>query len=213
MWYINLIPKVFLSKQLRQPSGLVGRYFMSHLFKKGNAGINDFVQHCLDLTADDDVLEIGFGPGYLTKQIADTLSNGHIEGVDFSATMLEKAAKTNNEHIKTGRVKLHQGDSKHLPMSDNTFDKLCTVNTIYFLDNPVTYFIEMLRVLKAGGRLVIGFRDKEQLENVALSNDVFTLYTRQEVAQMLEKAGFSNIIIESKEDTPFTSYCAVATKP
>ncbi len=210
MFIAKLIPSRMLSLQARKPTGLIGRYVMTRIFNIGNAELNAFVKEMLDLKENDKVLEIGFGPGKLINEMAEIATKGLVEGIDFSETMLKQASRVNRHHIANDRVILHEGECSSLPFGDGYFDKLCSINTIYFWDKPDQYFSEMLRVIKPGGKIVIGFRDNEQMSNLNISKDIFNTYSLDEVLRLLSNAGFSDVHINEKEGGPFLSYCAVA---
>lgn len=212
MWLYKLIPTQLFSAQLRKPSGFVGRFLMAKILSDGNAEINGFVKECLTLQPHDHVLEVGFGPGQLISEIAQTVTNGHIEGIDFSDVMLQKASKTNAKHIASGLVKLHEGECRTLPFANNTFDKVCAVNTIYFWDKPEEYLAEIYRVIKPGGKLVIGFRDETQMRDFNLSQDVFSLFSLKAILELLSNAGFSEVHIKEQEGTHLVSYSGIGCK-
>ncbi len=209
MKLFDLIPAKILSKQARQPSGLIGRYVMPLLFK-GNADLNAFVKESLELTKTDNVLEIGFGPGKLLNEIA-AIAN-YVEGIDFSEIMVIKASKLNQHYISNDKLRIQLGECSNLPYANKSFDKVCSVNTLYFWDNPKIYLQEIFRVIKIDGKIVLGFRNKEQMNNLNLSADVFNIYSLDEVKELLLNAGFSNINIIEKPGKPFMSYCAIASK-
>jgi ubiquinone/menaquinone biosynthesis C-methylase UbiE len=210
MLLFKLFPTQFLSQQASKPSGLFGRYLMTALFNKGNAGINSLVKTALTLKQTDHVLEIGFGPGKLIHEMADMVSQGSIKGIDYSQTMCEQASRVNAQHIANGKVELQQGECKALPYDDNTFDKACGVNVIYFWADPVQCFKELYRVIKPGGQLVIGFRNAEQMQQLALDKTIFTSYSNKDVLESLKQAGFINTQIIEQADKPLTSYCTIA---
>ncbi len=212
MFIVKLIPPRVLSLQARQPSGAIGRYLMSRIFNRGNADINSYVKEILDLQRNDRVLEIGFGPGKLISQMAEITTEGVVEGIDFSKVMLKQASKVNKQHISNRRVILHEGECSSLPFKSESFDKLCSINTIYFWDEPKNYFSEIFRVAKAGAKVVIGFRDDKQMSNLNLSEDIFNNYSHNDVVKLLSDAGFSDAHVKEKEGKPFVSYCAVANK-
>lgn len=215
MWFsliIKLIPSRILSLQARKPSGMIGHYLMTEIFNNVNADLNSFIKEILDLHKTDKILEIGFGSGKLINEMANIATEGVVEGIDFSTAMLKQASKVNKEHILKGKVKLHQGEGCSLPFDNESFDNLCSSNTIYFWKNPDRYFNEMFRVLKIGGKIAIGFRDSKQMQNLDLSQDIFNLYSQDDVMSLLSSAGFSDVHIAEKEGEPFVSYCAVAYK-
>jgi len=212
MWIIKIIPPRVLSLQARKPSGLIGRYVMTKIFNSGNADLNAFVKEILELQTEDRVLEVGFGPGKLINEIASITTKGIVEGIDFSVTMVKQATKVNSRYISSGRVILHKGECGSLPFENEVFDKLCSINTLYFWKSPKEYFAEMFRVIKPGGTIAIGFRDDEQMRNLNLSEDIFGSYSKNDVVNLLLDAGFQNAQIKEKEGVPFVSYCGVATK-
>ena len=212
MFIVKLIPSSVLSRQARKPAGVIGRYLMTKIFNSGNADLNSFVKETLEIKKSDRILEIGFGPGKLINDMAKITTEGLVEGVDFSRDMLKEASKANQQFITEGRVKLHQAECRDLPFHDASFDKLCSINTLYFWKDPERYFSEMFRVMKTGGMIAVGFRDKEQMSKLDLDHSVFNTYTQDEVVLLLTNAGFSESRIAQKEERPFLSYCAVGYK-
>ena len=158
MFIFKLIPSKVFSLQARKPTGLIGRYLMTKIFNKGNAALNSFVMDMLELESSDRILEIGFGPGKLINQMAAITTAGIVEGIDFSDVMLNQASRVNKHHISHGKVRLQRGECKSLPFEKGSFNKLCSINTLYFWKDPDKYFIEMFRVLRPGGMIAIGFR-------------------------------------------------------
>ncbi len=208
----KLIPPKTFSQQAKKPSGWIGRFVMSKLFNTGNADLNDFTQQMLTIEKTDKILEIGFGTGKLIAAMADLASEGKITGIDFSATMLQQATRFNRQHVESGRVELLQKECCELPFEDNSFDKLCAINTLYFWEDPEKYLREMLRVLKPQGKIVIGYRDEDQMNQLNLSEDIFSTYSQTDVLNLLLSSGFSDAYTASKDGKPFVSYCAIATK-
>ena len=203
----------YFSKQARKPTGIFGRFYMSRAFETGNAELNTLMNKTLSIGINDHALEIGFGTGTLIKEIADHLDNGLIEGVDFSKPMVAIAQKKNRKHINNGKVKIHLGDFDEVPFDDNCFDLIFSVNTIYFWKNPKTTISKIYRILKPGGKLVIGFHDKNEMEKMPLNRDVFQYYSTHDVTELLSIHGsLKNIDIISKEGKQTTCYCVVGTK-
>jgi ubiquinone/menaquinone biosynthesis C-methylase UbiE len=212
MWFFKLIPSRVLSLQARKPTGLIGRYLMTKIFNEGNNDLNSFVMDMLELQSKDRVLEIGFGTGKLINQMAAITTEGVIEGIDFSEVMLKQAGRVNKHHISNGKVRLQRGECKNLPFENESFNKLCSINTLYFWKDPDKYFLEMFRVVRPGGIVAIGFRDDKQMSSLNLSRDIFTTYSQIEVVSLLSNAGFSDVLVAEKEGKPFLSYCALAAR-
>ena len=212
MWIFRLIPSRVLSLQARKPTGLIGRYLMTKIFNEGNTDLNSFVMDMLELESSDRVLEIGFGTGKLINQLAAITTEGVVEGIDFSEVMLKQASRVNKHHISHGKVRLQRGECKTLPFENDSFNKLCSINTLYFWKDPDKYFLEMFRVIRPGGIIAIGFRDDKQMSNLNLSRDIFTTYSQIEVVSLLSNAGFSDARVAEKKGKPFLSYCALAAR-
>ena len=126
----------FFSRQARRPSGLFGRFVMSVVFDRGNAFLNGFVLDAMAVQEDDRVLEIGCGTGRLIGKMAKSIDRGYIEGVDFSDAMVAIARRRNRDSIASGQVKITKGDFDELEYECDCFDKVCSVNTVYFWPRP-----------------------------------------------------------------------------
>ena len=97
------------------------------------------------------ILEVSFGTGYLMTNYAS--NNYEIHGVDYNDKMLEI---TENKIKKLNiTAKLSQGNVEKLPFPDDTFDTV--INTMAFTGYPdgEKAMIELKRVLKHGGKLLL----------------------------------------------------------
>ena len=203
----------YFSKQARKPTGIFGRFYMSRVFEKGNAELNALTFETLSIQANDHVLEIGFGTGALINKIAMLLDNGFVEGIDFSKSMVAIAQKKNRKHIDNGKVIIHLGDFNEQLFEDNSFDKIFSVNTVYFWKKPETTIAKIYRILKPGGKVIIGFHEKSDMEKMPLNKDVFQYYSTDDLAQLLSVHGsLNNIDFILRKGKRKTCYCAVATK-
>ena len=205
--------KNFFSEQARKPSGLFGRLVMARVFDLGNVVVNDLMREHLSIQEHDRILEIGSGTGRLINIMANSVDKGLIEGIDLSDTMVALAQKNNKKHIASGRVNIRQGDFGKTAYNDNSFDKICSANTIYFWPAPGDYIKKMYRILKPGGKLVLAFEDEKQLEKRSLNSDVFRFYDLEEIKSLLSGNGFEkNINIFSRKVKQNWFHCAVAVK-
>jgi ubiquinone/menaquinone biosynthesis C-methylase UbiE len=114
----------------------------------------------LDIGPDDEMLEIGFGPGVGIHQLAERISTGHIRGIDPWSEMIELATRRNAEAIQRGLVELRLGSAEGLPFADNSFDRVLTVNSMQVWRNPGDGLQEVRRVLKPAARVALGLRTR-----------------------------------------------------
>ena len=203
----------FFSKQARRPEGLFGRIVMSIVFDQGNTFLNNFVSDLMCVQIDDRIIEIGCGTGKLIYKMAQKMDKGLIEGVDFSRAMVSVAQKRNKKNIAKGKVKILEGDFDNMPYEKEKFSKACSVNTLYFLPSPVYTANKIADILKPDGIFILAFEDIEQLKQRKLNQDVFHLYSKDEVQDLLINSGFSkDVNIVSRANGSLIFHCVVAKK-
>jgi arsenite methyltransferase len=186
----------FIARQLSHPIGFIG-VAIRHLMNRHNARMNAFAVQQLQLEPSDRVLEIGFGGGVILPALLNAAA--FVTGVDRSSDVIEWAQRHFAKAIKAGRAEFRQGNVESLPFEKAAFDKVCTVNTIYFWTSLDAGFAEIHRVLKPGGRVVVGFLPKERMERMGMPADIFTTRAPREVIEALTKAGFCDARIERPE--------------
>lgn len=151
---LNRVKAALLDGQHGHPRGLVGRLLGEQMVRQ-HVPETTWTISLLDLQPADQVLEIGFGAGRAIELVATQTADGHITGIDLSQEMLRSASRRNARVIKAGRVALHQGDVTALPFGDNQFDKVFSIQALYFWTDLPCALSELFRVLKPGARLVV----------------------------------------------------------
>jgi ubiquinone/menaquinone biosynthesis C-methylase UbiE len=102
--------------------------------------------------ADDNVLDVGCGPGRLAVSLAEYA--GHVTGIDLTPEMLAQAKALQAERGVTN-VSWHQGDILPLPFADRHFSIAMTTLTFHHLADPAAVLAEMVRVTKPGARIAV----------------------------------------------------------
>ena len=143
--------------QFACPTGTMGR-LIGRLMAVKNAQMNGFAVETLDVQPDDHALEIGFGHGRAIRMMADRARIGHVAGVDLSEVMVRQAAKYNLDHIVAGRVEVCQGSVANLPYEYGRFTKVLAVNNYQFWPNAELNLVEIRRVMREDGLLVLCMR-------------------------------------------------------
>ena len=203
----------FFSEQARKPDGLFGRMVMSIVFDRGNAFLNNFVNELISIKIDDRIIEIGFGTGKLIDKMAQQIDTGLIEGVDFSKVMVSIARKRNKKKITNGKIKILEGNFDEMPFEKESFTKACSINTLYFWPEPAQTAKKIAKILKPDGKLILAFEDIEQLKQRKLNQEVFHLYSKDEVQKLLINAGFSkDVSIVTRKKGKSIFHCVVAIK-
>lgn len=98
------------------------------------------------------LLDVGCGDGALAVELA---RNGAIvTGLDADPAMI--AAALRRVELETTPLRLVEGRAERMPFNDATFDCVLAVTVLCFVPDAERAVAEMARVLKPGGRLVIG---------------------------------------------------------
>lgn len=99
----------------------------------------------------DQVLEVGVGTGINTSLYPTTC---HVTGIDFSASMLDKARERVAREGLTN-VRLFEMDAANLTFADNSFDIVYAPYLVSVVPDPIQVVREMRRVCRPGGRIIV----------------------------------------------------------
>ncbi len=103
----------------------------------------------------DVVLDIGCGAGVDTiLAVMMTGPDGKVVGVDIVPEMLERA-EANLKRVDLHHVTFQIATGEHLPFPDGQFDVVISNGVINLIPDKDAAMSEILRVLKAGGRLMV----------------------------------------------------------
>ena len=103
---------------------------------------------------DDRILDLGCGNGLMTMELSRAVGpNGNVTGLDQSQDMLSSAR---DRCAGLDNVDLIEGAAEALPFGDGQFDKAVSVQVFEYLADMRPALRELHRVLRPGGRLVIG---------------------------------------------------------
>ncbi|MFZ4633892.1 MAG: class I SAM-dependent methyltransferase [Saprospiraceae bacterium] len=174
-----------VAAQLRKPEGEWGVKTGLRM-NEGNERMNRNALRVLNPVAGDYILEIGMGNGHFVSEIMEIDPAIRYVGCDYSDIMVEEANRINAAFVLSGRAAFVHGDVEKMPFADHTFNKIFTVNTLYFWENPANVLTELKRVLTPNGQLMIGFRPKHIMAQYPMTNYGFTLYDIAELAALLQ---------------------------
>ena len=165
-----------------------------------------FDRDCLDRLAREagnlgPICDLGCGPGqiarYLHRQGVDTL------GVDLSPRMVAEAQRLNPE------IHFHQGDMLALPDADNSWGGIAAFYCIIHIprERVVDALLEMKRVLKPGGVLLITFHIGQEIKHVEEwwekpVNLDFAFYQPAEMENWLKEADYELEETLAREPNP-----------
>jgi ubiquinone/menaquinone biosynthesis C-methylase UbiE len=102
------------------------------------------------------ILEVGPGTGYYSLEVAERISpGGQLDVFDLQQEMLDHTMRRAGER-GVGNIVPTQGDARELPYPGDCFDAAFLVTVLGEIPDQQTALGELARVLKPGGRLVVG---------------------------------------------------------
>jgi phosphatidylethanolamine/phosphatidyl-N-methylethanolamine N-methyltransferase len=113
----------------------------------------------LDLKRGDYVLEVGVGTGVSLKHYPAFVK---VEAIDYSEPMLVKARRRMEMDEVTAAVNIQQMDAHNLEFKDNQFDHSVVAHALAVVADPDVVLMEMKRVTKSQGLIVIVNHYKEK---------------------------------------------------
>ncbi len=114
------------------------------------------LHEALDPKPGERMLEVGPGTGYYSLPVADWLGpDGRLDILDLQQEMLDhtmrRAAEAGVDNLVPARA-----DARALPYEDETFDAAYLVTVLGEIPDQAAALREIRRVLKPGGRVVVG---------------------------------------------------------
>jgi len=136
----------------------------------------DILMELMDLQSGEAVLDVGAGNGIFAREIAERVGDGgQICGIDSAEPMITMSSAM----CPAGEFLL--GDATDLPVADGRFDVVTASQLLCFVGDPDRAVLEMYRVLKPGGRVVILDSDWGSLvwncQNQDLMDRVIEMFT------------------------------------
>lgn len=93
------------------------------------------------------LLDVGFGPGTITADLAEIVAPGQLVGVERAETALAAAQQVVDER-RLGNVELRVADAYALPFADDSFDVVHCHQVLQHVADPAAVLREMARVAK-----------------------------------------------------------------
>ena len=129
----------------------------AEVYETGHAGIYEmckddypYIEEELAHIEYQDLLDCGCGTGPMISLLHEKDSTKHYVGLDITPKMIEVAQNKNLEGTEW-----IVGDCEKLPFEDESFDVIICTNSFHHYPNPQSFFDNVKRVLRPGGRVVL----------------------------------------------------------
>lgn len=187
-----------------KPQGLAGEEMLTRM-NVSHYDVTGWAMDFLELSGSENVLDIGCGGGETLRRMAQKTS-GHLTGADYSPVSVKMSREHNAGIISSGRMDIIEASVEKLPFDSNNFDRIITVESFYFWDNPPENLKEVHRVLAENGIFLIVadiYGGAELSENEIKNIRKYNLYnpTPEEFEKLLINAGFTDVKIHTKSGT------------
>lgn len=166
-------------------NGPVG-WLTSRMMPIVEAGVYRTVADMLDLRPEDELLDIGCGPGGFLAAQAQHVHR--VVGLDTSPLMLRAAEQRLAGRISAGTAELVCGNAAALPFGEGAFSAAIAIYA------PASAS-EVFRVLRPGGRFVAADPEPARTpKNTGTVSYDRRLLGEGDYRQMFEEAGFTDVV-------------------
>jgi arsenite methyltransferase len=181
---------VAVARQMGRPDGVAGQV-VGRLLNLGNARVISAAVTAAQAEPGQHVADIGFGGGHGLARLLDAVRDtGVVYGFEIAPTMLADARRRFRRQVSAGRLQLADAPMDNLPLSHASLHAVISTNTIYFIEDLPAAFSELARVLKPGGRAVLGVADPDAMAKLPFTPYGFRLRPIPDVTGHLHDAGF-----------------------
>ncbi|MDG3583821.1 class I SAM-dependent methyltransferase [Galbibacter pacificus] len=186
-----------IEAQLFCPKGEKG-IEMGEAMHATNIGMTLAAINALEIYDECNILEIGHGNGKHVGNLMHEANGLRYFGIDISESMHNEAIK--NALPFKDQVSFCLYNGVNMPFEANFFNKIFTVNTVYFWKNPQEFLEEVYRVLKPGGHFSISFADKTFMQQLPFVKELFALYSADDMEVLALGSPFKLLKIDQKEE-------------
>jgi 2-polyprenyl-3-methyl-5-hydroxy-6-metoxy-1,4-benzoquinol methylase len=110
----------------------------------------------MELTAGKDVLDIACGEGYGSQLLATNART--VTGVDNDKAIITTAS----QKYKASPLRFITGEATRIPLPDQSVDVVVSFETLEHLADHEAFIVELKRVIRPDGLLIISTPDKDQ---------------------------------------------------
>jgi ubiquinone/menaquinone biosynthesis C-methylase UbiE len=116
------------------------------------------------------ILDVGTGTARIPILMCQHQPQYLVTGIDLARSMLIIGQRNVAEAGLTQRIRLERVDSKKMPYPDLEFDMLISNSLVHHLPDPLSFFVEIKRLVRPGGAILI--RDLIRPENDMIVNNL-----------------------------------------
>ena len=148
----------------------------------------------MEIAADDNILDLGCGAGWLSRVLAKSAPQGRVAGMDISDEMVRRARQ---KSAPCENLVFIVGAAEEIPWESDFFSKVISVESSYYWPDPAKALREIFRVQRQGGSawiLINYYHDNPHCHHWGQILEIPTkLLSAAEWSGLLREAGFRNV--------------------
>jgi len=167
----------------------------------GHIDVTEQIIAAMELRATDRVLDLGCGIGWATRLMAALTPKGIAAGVDLSDEMINRARSSDSN---PSNVFFFSSPATTLPFNPGYFNKVLSIESLYYYPDIPAALTEVRRVTAPGGRVFFMVNlywenegSRHWVEKLAIPAH---LLSESEYARLFSEAGFHNIELRRIRD-------------
>lgn len=118
----------------------------------------------------------------------------------MSELMFQEARQINRNFVSQKQAFFSLYDGNTIPFEGELFDKIFTVNTIYFWQKPEELLSEIYRVLKPNGNFCLTFAEEDFMKKLPFTQFEFELYSTEKAQELIQKTLFKIVYTETQTE-------------
>jgi len=188
-----------IASQLKHPKGEKG-IEMANMMNETNINMTRHSIQNLNISKENKILELGHGNAGHVEFLLEQAENLKYCGLEMSELMFQEARQINRNFVSQKQAFFSLYDGNAIPFEDEFFDKIFTVNTIYFWQQPEELLSEIYRVLKPNGNFCLTFAEEDFMKTLPFTQFEFKLYSTEKAKQLIEKTSFQIVYTETQTE-------------
>ncbi|KIQ17995.1 methyltransferase type 11 [Flavobacterium sp. MEB061] len=188
-----------IASQLKHPTGEKG-IEMANMMNETNINMTRHSVQNLNIKAGNSILELGHGNAGHVAFIFEQGENLKYFGLEMSELMFQEARQINRNFVSQKQAFFSLYDGNTIPFEEDSFDKIFTVNTIYFWQEPEKLLLEIYRVLRPKGNFCITFAEEDFMKKLPFTQFEFELYNTEKAQQLIKKTPFKIVYTETQTE-------------
>lgn len=162
----------------------------------------------LDLSDEDQVLEIGFGNGHALEMIASQIPLGSLVGIDHSSLMVKRASERMHRFKEELPLALITASIEDSPKLEQKFSRVLAINSLMYWPEREKCLQKIKNMMLPDGKILIVYQPTEPK-----ATEESTRRTGRGISKLLELTGFQevrteiNLKIEPVPAVAVSGYC------